>query len=603
MKNLLILACLSFIALSSTGQIVKSERDAGSGLYGFVDKDGKWLVKPEYKYAYYSNCGYGFVTMHDTEIANKKNLYAIIDEKGKRITDYVFSGAFCMCPSDPIIVEKKFDSKTLKGVINRKGKLLIPCGNDEIYIWNPSYFPLPSDDSYHPYNSEAILVVNHNGENEIESLFKWNGDRLLKQDYTSINEWTLSNTTYRVKQNNRYGLFSTKGKLLLDCIYDEIKYSDRYAIPVIDGKTGLYDPVSSKFIIPLQFDDIKFSGIDNIFIVVEKGKYGIYGTNGQIIPCIYSDFSKFQDDVATAVLDGKAVLIKNPLLSDADVNFAELSQDKKTSAHFPAISRYPAPNSDVDKNIPESRTRVSENKFVFIIANENYPEAPVPYALNDGRIFAEYCKKSLGIPSSNICLTEDATYAKIIAIIDRIKEISEAYSGEASIILYYAGHGIPDEQQNSAYMFPIDGQLRNVNATSYSLEKLYKQLALLPVKETLVLIDACFSGANRENEMLIPGRGVAIKAKEEKPEGNVIAFSASTGNETAHQLSEKTHGLFTYYLLKAIQEYNGDITLGDLTDYVIRNVKRQSVVINSKRQTPTVIASPNRADNWREIKL
>lgn len=318
---------------------------------------------------------------------------------------------------------------------------------------------------------------------------------------------------------------------------------------------------------------------------------------------MYSDISNFQDDVATAVLDGKAVLIKNPLLSDGEIQFADLSQGKKASANGRAVSRYPAPNSDVDKNIPEKKDGTAENKFAFIIANENYPDAPVPYALNDGRMFAEYCQKSLGIPSSNIRLTEDATYAKIIAEIDQIKAISDAYGEDASIILYYAGHGIPDEQQNSAYMFPVDGQLRNVSGTAYSLENLYKELSLLPVKETIVLIDACFSGANRENEMLLTGRGVAIKAKEEKPGGNVVAFSASTGNETAHQLSEKTHGLFTYYLLKAMQENNGNITLGELTDYVTKNVKRQSVVMNSKKQTPTVIPSPNKADNWRDVRL
>lgn len=554
--------CLFIITLSVIGQIVESRWDLNSGLYGFVDKNDNWIVKPEFKYAFwYAKGEFGIATEHDKKIADRNNLYAIINGNGKQITDYKYSGAFCNFYQDPIIVEKTIDSKTLKGVISRKGKLLIPCENDEIYIWNPSYTP---DGSYYPYYSEAIYIKNH-GERDKCSLYNWNGNRILKDDYTSIVEWTLSNPTYRVELNNKFGLYSMKGKPLLDCIYDEIKYSDRYVIPALDGKSGLYDPVSSSFIIPTQFDDIKFSGIDDVFIVIKDGKHGIYGIKGQIFPCVYSDISKFLDNVATAVLDGKAVLIKNPLLPEADIQIADISKGKKKTANSPAISRYPAPNSDVDNNIPETNRGISENKFVFVIANENYPDVPVPYALNDGRMFAEYCKKCLGIPSSNIRMTEDATYANIIDVVNQIKDISEAFSGDASIILYYAGHGLPDEQQNAAYMFPIDGQLRNIEATSYSLGKLYKELSLLPVKETIVLIDACFSGANRENEMLLTGRGVAIKTKEETPEGNVIAFSASTGNETAHQLSEKTHGLFTYYVLKAIQEKNGDITLGELT--------------------------------------
>lgn len=603
MKQLVILAWLFFMAICALGQIVDAKRDEASGLYGFVDKNGKWVVKPQYKYAYWNADGEcGMVTHHDYYKAKKENLYAIIDINGKRITDYEYSFVYSNTPTSPIQVEKTIDSDSerLKGVISRSGKLLIPCKNAEVYVWDPSFSPLPD---YYPYYTKAINVVNYNGDDEIESLYNWEGKRLLKQDYTQICERTPNNPTYRVERDEKYGLFSVKGKQLLDCIYDDLECSDRYVISIRNGKAGLYDPVSTKFVVSEQFDTIKLSGIDDIFIVVDKGKYGIYGTKGEIIPCIYSDISKFQDDVATAVLDGKAVLIKNPLLSDPDIQLADLTQGKKKAGDSPAVSRYPAPNSDVDKNIPENNVGQSENKFAFIIANENYSDSPVPYALNDGRMFAEYCKKSLGIPASNIRMAEDATYAKIIALVDQIKDISEAYAGDASIILYYAGHGIPDEQQNSAYLFPIDGQLRNVRATSYSLESLYKELSSLPVKETVVLIDACFSGANRENEMLLKGRGVAIKAKEERPVGNVIAFSASTGNETAHQLSEKTHGLFTYYLLKAIQENEGDITLGELTDYVTKNVKRQSVVVNSKKQTPTVIPSPDRADNWREIKL
>ena len=132
------------------------------------------------------------------------------------------------------------------------------------------------------------------------------------------------------------------------------------------------------------------------------------------------------------------------------------------------------------------------------------------------------------------------------------------------------------------------------------MESLYAELAKLSFKESIVFIDACFSGTNRDNETIIPGRGISIKVKEEKPIGNVIAFSASQGNETAHQL---THGMFTYFILKAIQENKGDISLGELTDYVIKNVRRQSVVINSKKQTPTVLPSNNILENWREIRL
>lgn len=58
--------------------------------------------------------------------------------------------------------------------------------------------------------------------------------------------------------------------------------------------------------------------------------------------------------------------------------------------------------SDVDVNIPETKVK-NENTYVVIIANENYTRvAKVAYAKNDGKVFKDYCLKTLGIPAENI---------------------------------------------------------------------------------------------------------------------------------------------------------------------------------------------------------
>ena len=184
-----------------------------------------------------------------------------------------------------------------------------------------------------------------------------------------------------------------------------------------------------------------------------------------------------------------------------------------------------------------------------------------------------------------------------------MKSIAEAYDGEASVIFYYAGHGYPDDKQATAYLLPIDGDATSITSTGYSLAKLYNEMASLKLKSAVVFLDACFSGAKREDEMLTSARGVAIKVKEDKPQGNMLVFSAAQGDETAHQLEEKHHGLFTYCLLKELQASQGDADLGTLTDNVTKQVKRQSVVINNKRQTPTAIPSPSLQASWRTMKL
>jgi uncharacterized caspase-like protein len=83
----------------------------------------------------------------------------------------------------------------------------------------------------------------------------------------------------------------------------------------------------------------------------------------------------------------------------------------------------------------------------------------------------------------------------------------------------------------------------------------------------------------------------------------MVVLSAATGDETAWPYKEKGHGLFTYYLLKKLQTSKGNVSLGQLSDYVKTEVGKQSVVSNSKRQTPTVNVSLNIANTWQNIKL
>lgn len=259
-------------------------------------------------------------------------------------------------------------------------------------------------------------------------------------------------------------------------------------------------------------------------------------------------------------------------------------------------------SSDIDKNIPEA-INSNSNTFAIVIANETYnKEANVPYAVNDGNIFKEYCRNCLGIPEKNIHLITNATLNDIRHEIKWIQDVAEVYKGDAKIIFYYAGHGIPDEKSKNAYLLPTDGYGSDV-ATGYSLENLYKTFGSLPSKSITVFLDACFSGAKRDGNMLASARGVAIKVKQTIPVGNMVVFTAAQGDETAYPYKEEEHGLFTYYLLKKLQETKGNATLGELSDYIKEQVERQSIVTNGKLQSPSIMATSSIGNEWKNWTL
>ena len=256
-------------------------------------------------------------------------------------------------------------------------------------------------------------------------------------------------------------------------------------------------------------------------------------------------------------------------------------------------------DSDVDVNIPTTKV-VNDKTFAVIIANEDYlQEQDVPYAIHDGEIFKEYCLKTLGIPEDHIHLVTDATLNNMRFEVDWLSGILEAHQGEARGIFYYAGHGIPDETSRNAYLMPVDGYVGNMES-SYGLDALYAQLGSAGADAVFYFIDACFSGATRTGEMMAQSRGVTVNSKAGVLQGNAVAFTAAQGNETAYVYQEKSHGLFTYYLLKKLKETQGEVSIGELADYLNAQVTRLSAEARPKSQHPM---STGTMEEWRELKL
>lgn len=248
-------------------------------------------------------------------------------------------------------------------------------------------------------------------------------------------------------------------------------------------------------------------------------------------------------------------------------------------------------------------SQTDDKTFVVIVSNENYKhEESVPFARNDGEVFKVYCQKTLGIPEDHIRFAPDATLGEMNFAIYWLGNMLKAFDGEGKAIVYYSGHGMPDESGKEAYLLPVDGFSQSTEG-ALSTKSLYKKLGEMNSKHIVVFLDACFSGAKRDGKMLASSRGVAIKAKTDPVSDNTVVFSAAQGDETAYPFKSQRHGLFTYYILDKMQQSGGSTTLGELSDYVTLNVKRKAVVENNgKSQTPTVIASSNN-NGWRDWRF
>lgn len=258
--------------------------------------------------------------------------------------------------------------------------------------------------------------------------------------------------------------------------------------------------------------------------------------------------------------------------------------------------------SDVDKNIPQTN-RNNPSTVALVIANENYSGVPrVESALHDGEVFAEYLNKTLGLPKENIMVRTDVTLGNMLRAVSQIKNTVKSMGPDTKLIVYYAGHGMPDEATKDAFLLPVDGDPLT-SESCYSLNRFYNELGTSGAENVIVFLDACFSGSQRGDGMLTAARGVAIKPKDVAPQGNMFILSATSGQETAMPYKEKNHGLFTYYLLKKLQQTEGDVTLKDLAEDVKTNVSRQSNLINQKPQTPQISVAGGMNEVYTKKKL
>ena len=261
--------------------------------------------------------------------------------------------------------------------------------------------------------------------------------------------------------------------------------------------------------------------------------------------------------------------------------------------------------SVVDKNIPFNNNK-NPDRLALIIGNENYTgsinsEINVEYARNDAEIFRQYAINCLGVEERNVYFFTDATAGLMSTKIELVAKLLSKMGSDAELIFYYAGHGFPDESTRVPYLIPVDVNATNLDA-AIKLPEIYKQFSQSGAKRITVFLDACFSGGGR-NQGLLAARGVKIKLKTGTLAGNMVVFSASTGEQSALPYDNEKHGMFTFFLLKKIQDTKGNITYDELSKYLESKVSLESLRVNGKEQDPEVNVSLDVEDVWKLWKI
>lgn len=422
---------------------------------------------------------------------------------------------------------QRFD---LNGVIDDKGQLVVPCIYSNIHLVQGT-----------PY-----AIVEKGG------VYYWDDD---------YNE--------HVKKFGKWGIINyVVNKEITKCQYDYI--DDEFE----EDESYTYCPADKKMIeekergIRIRFN----SGGKRKDAYGEPvgGKWGYLDLYGkEIIPAQYVTSTNFKDGIAQVYKDGQTSLIGIDGLPYG------LSASK----------------SKVDIDIPVTNKQ-NENTFAFVIANENYNTLKgADYSINDGKIFSEYCNKTLGVPEKNIRYYEDASFGNMQGAIKRLQDIADAYDGDANVIFYFSGLGATDAKDGERYLLPSDVSIENLNMTGFPVQQLSQIFSQINVRNALVIIDAPFSNTDKLGNKLTDNRGIAIKPKPLTPVGKTTFLMSSEEGQKAYSYKEYSHSLFTYALLEKLKATQGNCSYQELYEYVKSSVKKESMKLFDDLQSPSVFTS------------
>lgn len=109
-------------------------------------------------------------------------------------------------------------------------------------------------------------------------------------------------------------------------------------------------------------------------------------------------------------------------------------------------------------------------------------------------------------------------------------------------------------------------------------------------------MDAPFTGADKNGKSLVKNRGIRISPKQNTTSNNTLVCFSNSNNENSYASAKYGHGMFTYYILKKLQETNGDCSWGELLESTIEQVKKESLAEFDNVQTPLLVM-PNSNNN------
>jgi len=258
---------------------------------------------------------------------------------------------------------------------------------------------------------------------------------------------------------------------------------------------------------------------------------------------------------------------------------------------------------DVDQ-IPAVATRFRQpHTYLLSIGIGFYRDRQVPsrkFASMDANMVSNYFQSLGGLPVSNVHLLQD--WKAIRSDIDEalLDWLPPHMNKDSVVIVYFAGLASV-ASTGETFLVPYDGTA-TTTSRAYSLKDFEAILSRLHAKQTVFLFDG-----------IVAPMGPDSRNKTALPQWN------PTGSSTVHVIGisgigrgleddQHRHGLFTYYLLRALRgeadtNRDGDVTLGETVTYLSQKVRWASKTYMNQEQRPFAVPAIDQTNLSAALRL
>jgi hypothetical protein len=211
------------------------------------------------------------------------------------------------------------------------------------------------------------------------------------------------------------------------------------------------------------------------------------------------------------------------------------------------------------------------------------------FASLDAQMVSNYFQALGGLPASNVLLLQD--WKAIRSDIDEalLDWLPPHMNKDAVVIVYFAGLASVSST-GETFLIPYDGTATSTSQ-AYPIKDLEAALSRLKAKQTVFLFDGIVSRMGPDNRT-----NTALTALPQwNPTGSsTIHVIGTSGIGQGLEDDQHRHGLFTYYLLRALRgeadtNRDGDVTLGETVTYLSQKVRWASKTRMNQEQRPFVV--------------